>query len=105
MRYIALCVAIAGIFVLIGLLVFTSPRVVDDLEGLRVKERVIVQGVVSNERMGESYTSFIVNNVSVRCTCKGGFEGTSVRVEGFVEEYQEKRYLRALSVEEIEVLR
>ena len=101
MRHISLIAAILGICVLFLLLNFNAKNV-DNIDNLKVKERVILEGVVDGEKIGNNYNSFDIGNVSVRCYCKDSFNGKNISVKGYVEEYNGKRYVRVLKIEIID---
>jgi len=101
MRHISLIAAILGICVLF-LLLNLSAKNVDNIDNLKVKERVILEGVVDGEKIGNNYNSFNIGNVSVRCYCKDSFNGKNTSVNGYVEEYNGKRDVRALTISVIE---
>lgn len=99
MRRFAFVVFVIGMFVLMGFLIFFVKEV-DDLEGLEINERVIVGGMVMDERVifGSEKLLILDNGIELVCECFGVFEGREILVEGVVMEFRGKKQVRVLSI-------
>ena len=90
MRRFAFIVAILGIFVLILLIWMIPAREISDLgdlEGLEDNQRVILSGIVENERNYYENLIFEINNVKVICGKCENLQDKYVEVEGILDSY------------------
>ena len=94
--------AVIGLFILIGVLVFSDDYVsisdLSDLEGLIVNERVVIEGFVDDERVLEGFRILSVNNASVVCDCSRGFLGETVEIYGVVGEFEGEKQIEVLKI-------
>ncbi len=92
-------VAILGMLVLVGLLVFNIKEV-ETLEGLEINQRVSLSGQVVSERIIYSDESLLKldNNITLICSGCGSYLNDDVSVEGVVEEYGGERQVRVLKI-------
>jgi len=97
MRYIALTVALAGIFLLFYIM-FLPAREINNLDETSVRERVRIRGLVEKERGISTGTLLVINNMSVRCNCFATHRNKFVVVEGYVDEFRHERFIRAQSI-------
>ena len=100
MRYLALTVALAGIFLLFYIM-FLPARDIQTLDEASVRERVRIRGLVEKERGISTGTLLVINNISVRCDCFGTYRGRFVIVDGYVDEFRRERFIRAQSIRTI----
>tara|TARA_Y100000310_G_C20682631_1_gene816889 strand:- start:232 stop:636 length:405 start_codon:yes stop_codon:yes gene_type:complete len=105
MRRWAFIVAILGLFVLAWLLFNLEEKEVfgeADLGGLVANTRVVVSGVVEEEKSYGSGARMILDNgVELVCDCFG-FGGKSVEAVGIVEDYTGVKRVRVLRIVIIE---
>ena len=97
MRYIALIVALAGIFLLFYIMLLPA-REINNLDETSVRERVRIRGLVEKERGISTGTLLVINNMSVRCNCFATHRNKFVVVEGYVDEFRHERFIRAQSI-------
>jgi len=101
MRRFAFVIAILGMFVLVLLLNKSEIEVnnYEELEGLEINERVIVNGFVVSERyIFEEVLLTLDNNLELICECVGNFEGREINAVGVVEDYKGKKQIRVLEI-------
>ena len=98
MRRAVFGLAIVGIFLLLGIMLFSPVREVSSLADTRVNEKVVIQGVVEEERITESLNIMKVNGMEVVCSCTGSFKGRNVMVYGLVGEFNKKKQVRVLKI-------
>ena len=102
MRRIAFAVAILGMFFLF-LFFNTKPTFVGTIAELNIlseNKKVFVEGKVVSERNIYEGTLLLVleNGIEVICECSGNFLDSDIEVEGFAEEYEGKKQVRALEI-------
>ncbi len=100
MRYVALALTIVGIFVLVGVMVFSPAREINSLDNVQVNEKVEIEGIVTEERIIKKINIMQVNGIELVCDCILSFKGKKVRVMGVVEEFNGKRQVRVLRISE-----
>ncbi len=103
MKEVALLIAIVGMLVL-GLLMLNLRAVevgdAEDLRGLEVNTKVIIEGRVAEERVLYLGTKLLmIDDLEVICECPEDFKGKMVKVEGLVDEFNGKRQVKALRIE------
>ncbi len=98
MKGIALRLAITGIFLLIGIMVFSPAREVSSLDGMRVNEKVVIRGVVEEERIVSNLNIMKINGMEVVCDCTKSFKGKNLKVYGVVGEFNGKKQIRVFKM-------
>jgi len=98
MQRLALCIAVLGIFVLIGLLAFARLEEVTSLNETIAHQRVIVRGVVASERSFGNSKIIAVNGLEILCDCAQTFRGKNVTIIGSVDDFNEKKRVVALEI-------
>jgi len=101
MDYAALVVALVGIFYMLFVLNFSSVVEVsgfEDLKGLDLNEKVILEGFADGYRKAGSLDLIKVNGIDVVCECSLNYGGKRVAVEGYVDEYNGRRQIVVLRV-------
>lgn len=105
MKRWAFAIAIAGIFLL--LVIFHSGKSVqvngaEDLGGLMDNQKIVIKGVVEEERFNERESVLYINGVRVICKgCKENYLDKKVMIEGVVEKYEDVLEVDALFVKKI----
>ncbi len=99
MKGAALGLAITGIFLLMGIMMFSPVREVSSLEETRANEKVLVSGVVEEERIVNNLNIMKINGMEVVCDCTRSFKGKNVRIYGLVGEFNNKKQVRVLRIE------
>lgn len=102
MKKTALFVALIGIGILIWIMV-AQPVLVEEYSDIRempINKRVSLSGEVSDERDFDGLRVMKVGGIEVVCSCseKIIYLGKSVEVIGIVEEYEERKQIRALEI-------
>ncbi|MGV8142439.1 MAG: hypothetical protein ACP5NS_02270 [Candidatus Pacearchaeota archaeon] len=90
MRKIALITTVIGLGVLL-IFLFSTPKEIESLDGIRAGTLVSIQGRVSEERELSFGKTFQINKVKIFCECKKSYDKKEVFVLGVVEDYYELR--------------
>ena len=102
MRRVSLIVAVIGIFIIVGIMVFSENYTIiqdqEDLESLIINEKVVVNGRVDSERILEDFRILRIKDIEVVCDCSRGFFGENVKIYGVVGEFDAKKQVEALRV-------
>ncbi len=104
MKGMALFIAISGIFVLELLMLSLKAVEINDvkeLDNLEINSKVVVEGKVVNERILYLGSKLIVldNGVEIICEDSESFKGKRIRVEGLIDEFNNKKQIGALRIE------
>jgi len=107
MKSVALGIALVGIAILLFLLYrpYSEEIVnIESLEGLTPNTKVMVEGIVSSERIFDDFRILVIKNIPVVCGCKTAvsLEGKEVRVIGLIEEYEGEREIQVLELTVLE---
>jgi len=93
MRRKAFVVFILGMFIL--MLSFSFDGTMDG----EVGSRVSVSGTVVSEKVfGEERLLVLDSGINIICECSGKWKGEKILVEGIIEEYNELKRVRALTI-------
>ena len=103
MRKIAFMLTIIGIFVLLMLLNFSAPVIVDNYSSISKLEdntKVQAQGRVISERTlyGETKLLKLDNGIEITCKSCLSYINRTLEVMGTIERYQNKTQILALSI-------
>lgn len=97
MRAICLVITFMGLFVLMYVMMAPAHEV-ENLDGVMLRENVIVIGLVESERGISTGTAMNVGDIEVRYFGFDSYKGKFVRVEGYVDEFRGRRYVVAQSI-------
>jgi hypothetical protein len=100
LRRVSFILLILGLF---GLFVFALKDQVEinglvELEELELNTKVMIKGIVENERDFGEFRILNINGIEVVCKCYGKFKGFEVEVIGFIEEYESLKQIRVLEI-------
>lgn len=99
MRKWAFILFIVGMFVLFVFLM-RGAREIESFEGLEINEKVLVSGLVVEERVLYEGTKLfeLENGMELVCECNEQLEGKEIEAEGVVSEYEGKKQLTVLRI-------
>lgn len=94
-------VAILGIAFLLGVMVFPNYIEVNsaNIENMEINEKVVISGVVDNEREFGDFKILKINGVDIICDCEDQLINEEIIVKGVVSEYQSQKQIMALTIE------
>ena len=99
MRGVALCLAITGVFLLFGVMIFSPAMEVNSLENVQINDKVIVEGLVESERITSGINIMKINGMEVVCDCIKSYKGRNLRAYGLVGEFNNKKQVRIMRLE------
>jgi len=103
MRRISFIFAILGIFLLIVFLFFIPNKELKNVKDLNKtinNEKVILSGVVQNEKTSNKFRLFNINKINVICSGCKSYSGKFVKIKGVIDDYEGKKEVRVLEIQE-----
>ena len=97
LRKISFIVVILGLAFLFYLLMMSPKEInsLDELDSLEINEKVIFKGIVDSQRDFGDFRILVVDGIKVVCNCVDSYIGREVEVEGFIDEFNDKKQVRA----------
>ncbi len=100
LKRVSFIIAVITLSFLIFLLA-RSPVIVQDIEKAEINQKIILEGIVNSARDLDNFKILLVNGTEVVCSCSQNYLNKHVQVTGLVEEYQNKKQIRALEIRTI----
>lgn len=104
MRKIAFIIAIIGLFILLFLAFFQTPKKIDSpekLNSLEKNERVFIEGKVASLKHTKNSIILYLETKNITIVCDKSCEDVNkkeIYVEGIIEEFKGKKQIKALKI-------
>ncbi len=98
MRKISLLCTVFGMALLITMMVFLPYREIEDASGLKENQRVVIRGIVDEERAFEDFRMMEINGVKIVCEGCASYLEKNVKIYGRVSRYKGEMEIIAIKV-------
>ncbi len=100
MRRISFIFMILGLLFLFYILIFEETKIetFEELKNLEINSKVILKGVVEEEKNFGTFKILKIKEIDVICNCLGSYLEKEIVVEGVVSEYLGKKQIKVLSI-------